>query len=473
MNFFDIVFKVLAFSIFATFVSIAIYSVFLFFYVKISKFPKVKTSKKGYLKLAAIFIIVSIPFVYEIYHGMHSMYALYNITNLFLFIFIVVASLRCISLIIFATLQRYKKKEILQIIPFVSIIIPVHNEENNIEKALNSVFKTDYRKKEVIVVDDGSTDKTLEILNRYSRKKPIRIISLKRSGKAKSLNAGIRKATGEIVICADADVIMSKSAISNLIKYFSDPKIGAVAAHVEIANKEGFVRRSGNLEYDLYFLTELAQSFLKMTTVTGAMTAFRKKALIEVGLFDPRMIAEDRDITYKLLKAGYQTIYCCDAKVYINVLNDMKDLVKQRYRWDRGIFRAMLKHMKAMSLNKFKYFLGLINKLFFGLNDALLYLYFEYFVSIWVIIFTLVSLDFMIFLEWFIFSTIIYAILIIYAELLKKKIETRNALIAFTYRLFFKTVTDFIRTLSQIEEVATILTTSKNHHRKESNFTYW
>jgi cellulose synthase/poly-beta-1,6-N-acetylglucosamine synthase-like glycosyltransferase len=357
---------------------------------------------------------------------------------------------------IFATLERYKKKEILKITPFVSIIIPVHNEENNIEKALESVFKTNYRKKEVIVVDDGSTDKTLEILNRYSRKKPIRIISLKRGGKAKSLNAGIRKATGEIVICTDADAIMGKSAISNLIKYFSDPKIGAVAAHVEIANKEGFIAKSGNLEYDLYFLTEVAQSFLKMTTITGAMTAFRKKALIEAKLFDPRMITEDRDITYKIIRAGYQIIYDNNAKIYTNVLNNMVNVVKQRYRWDRGIFRAVLKHLKAATLNKFECFLCLINKTFFGLNDALLYLYFEFFVGVWITIFTLLSLNFTTFLYWFVFSTLMYAILIIYAELLRKKIKLWKVLIAFTYRLFFKTVIDIIRMLSQSDELAQI-----------------
>jgi cellulose synthase/poly-beta-1,6-N-acetylglucosamine synthase-like glycosyltransferase len=459
MNFFDIASEVLVFSIFATFVSIVIYSLFFFFYVRIVKFSKAKTIKKGYLRLATIFIIISIPFVYEIYKGMHSIYALYEITNLFLFVFIGITTFKCITLMIFATLERHMRKGALQNTPLVSIIIPAHNEEKTIEKALNSIFKANYKKKEVIVIDDGSTDKTLEKLKKYSRKRPIKIISLKRSGKAKSLNVGIRKAKGEIVICMDADTIANKNTISNLVKFFNNPKIGAVTARIEITNKKGFITRSGSLEYDLYFLTELAQSFFKMTTITGAMTAFRKRALIEVGLFDHKIISQDRDITYKLLKAGYQTICCYDAKIYMNVLNNIVDVVKQRYRWDRGILQAMLKHMKARNLNELKYFLCLINKLFFGLNDALLYLYFEFFVSSWIAIFTLLSLNFTVFLHWFIFSTLMYAILIIYTELLRKRIKLWKVLMAFTYRLFFKTVIDILRILSQSDEVAQIIET--------------
>lgn len=454
MNLIDILLKIFAFSIFIIFISIAIYSVCLFFYIKIRKFRKVKTSKKSYLKLATIFIVVSIPFIYEIYNGIHSIGVLYSITNLFLFTFIGVATFKCISLIAFATLERCKEKKLLPTVPFVSIIIPTHNEEDNIEKALDSIFKTNYRKKEVIVVDDGSTDKTLEILKKYSRRKTIKIIPLKRSGKAKSLNVGIRRARGEIVICMDADTIMSKSAISDLVGYFSNPKIGAVAAHIEIANKKGFIAKCGILEYDLYFLTETAQSFLKKATITGAITAFRKKALIEAGLFDPKMVAEDRDITYKIIRTGYQTIYNSNVRIYTNVSNDMANVVKQRYRWDRGILQAIIKHSKASNSSKFEYFLCLVNKLFFGLNDALLYLYFEFFVGFWITVFSLLTLSFTIFLYWFIFSTLMYAVLIIYAELLRKKIKPWKVLTAFTYRLFFKTVIDIVRILSQFDELA-------------------
>lgn len=228
----------------------------------------------------------------------------------------------------------------------VSIIIPAYNKESTIAKVIESVLALDYPEKEVIVVNDGSTDKTLEICKNFEKKGKIKLISYsKNKGKAFALNTGVKASKYDIIVTVDADSFPKKKSLKKLVKYFVDPKVGAVAGTVKVLNKNKFLTLSQGLEYLHQGFQRVCQGFLDAIMVApGPLTAYRKEALIKAGYFDDDTLVEDFDMTIKLHKAGYKVVTEKKAEVLTLVPETFTSWWKQRVRWSRGGLQILKKH---------------------------------------------------------------------------------------------------------------------------------
>jgi poly-beta-1,6 N-acetyl-D-glucosamine synthase len=232
--------------------------------------------------------------------------------------------------------------------PPVSIIVPVFNEETVIDAALRSVLELRYPVFEVIVVDDGSTDRTLQramaMEGRYGSA-TLRVISKTNGGKASALNAGIAAARYDYVLCMDGDSRLDPGTVRAAMRHFADPRVGAVAGNVKVVNRDNVWTRLQALEYlEGLNMARRAQGFLRVVNIIpGPIGLFRRDALVRVGGYDTDTFAEDADLTLKLLTAGWHITYEERAIAYTEAPEQFVNLVKQRYRWTRGILQALRK----------------------------------------------------------------------------------------------------------------------------------
>ncbi|SDL49747.1 glycosyltransferase [Pedobacter antarcticus] len=288
---------------------------------------------------------------------------------------IILAMLRSIFIAIMAIRQRrLSKKEtgvLLQNpqLP-VSIIIPAFNEEVTVVNTINSLLRSDYPFAEFIFVDDGSTDKTFEIVQRhFGNHERIKLYSKPNGGKASALNYGILKASADFVICIDADTQLKTDAIKELMRYFYEEEIAAVAGSVKVGNKVNLITNWQSIEYiTAQNMDRRAFDLLNtITVVPGAIGAFRKKVIGEVGGFTTDTLAEDCDLTMRILRAGY-TVRNCDAAIaYTEAPETVTMLLKQRLRWSFGVMQSFWKNKDTLLNKKYGYF-GLV-----GMPNILIY----------------------------------------------------------------------------------------------------
>lgn len=238
-------------------------------------------------------------------------------------------------------------------LPTVSVLIPAWNEEVGIIKTVTSVIATQYPALEVIVINDGSTDKTdqlmLDFLERFDQQNTqsisVRYFSLENGGKANALNYALTQASGDIIITIDADSLMHPQSIHNMVPFFTDPKVAAVAGNVTIGNRVRPLGLMQQLEYLYGFFFKRADSvFNSVYIIGGAAAAYRKDLLVEAGGFDHSIITEDIEISTRLLRMGYKTRYAADAITYTEGPSDCRGLCNQRLRWKFGRFQTFWKH---------------------------------------------------------------------------------------------------------------------------------
>ena len=239
--------------------------------------------------------------------------------------------------------------------PFVSVLIPAWNEEVGIMKTIHSVLASDYSHFEVIVINDGSTDKTHALISdfltehKHSSASTIefKYLKLQNGGKAKALNAGIQRAGGEIIVTLDADSIMDPQMISNMVNQFQSDQVAAVAGNVIIGNRRKPIEFMQQLEYLYGFFFKRADSiFNSVYIIGGAAAAYRKHVLDTLGGFDDNIITEDIEMSTRILSMGYKTRYAADAVVYTEGPSDWKSLCNQRLRWKFGRLLTFIKHKK-------------------------------------------------------------------------------------------------------------------------------
>ncbi|MCB9062549.1 MAG: glycosyltransferase family 2 protein [Halobacteriovoraceae bacterium] len=239
--------------------------------------------------------------------------------------------------------------------PLVSLIIPCFNEENVIEKAIESGLKLNYPNLELVVVDDGSTDNTLEVAKKYEDDLRVRIIYKENGGKAMALNRGIYEANGDYVLCMDADSILDKDCLMKAIPYFqNDSKIAALAGNVVVGNDKSILTMFQKLEYVIGLnFYKRAQSFLGIVTIVpGPIGVFKKDVIYEIGGYRSNTFAEDCDLTLRILAKGYQIKYSNDVIAVTEVPEDMYSLMIQRYRWSRGITQAIKESIRLLNNKK-------------------------------------------------------------------------------------------------------------------------
>ena len=249
--------------------------------------------------------------------------------------------------------QDMFKDKISKNLPFLSVIIPAYNEEKTIEKTITAIKNSNYpnKKLEIIVVNDGSTDNTLNILKNI---KKIKIISKPNTGKADSMNQGIKQAKGEFIAIVDADSYIEKNAFLNMMDYFKDEKVGAVTGAILVRKQGKLIERLQAIEYTIIAWTRKLMEFIGSVFATpGPLSIYRKKVLKEIGGFDTKAWTEDIDITWNILKHGYKTKMCLSARTYTTVPNSLKKWWKQRNRWNAGGLQVVNKYKDTFLRKKY------------------------------------------------------------------------------------------------------------------------
>jgi cellulose synthase/poly-beta-1,6-N-acetylglucosamine synthase-like glycosyltransferase len=235
--------------------------------------------------------------------------------------------------------------------PLVSVVVPAFNEEKVICRTIESLLASDYPKLEIIVVDDGSADDTyLTAMEAFGDVPNVSVYTKPNGGKAEALNFGWRKAKGEIIIALDADTLFPPETVSALAHRFADEKIGAVAGNAKVGNRVNVVTKWQALEYvtSQNFDRRAFSSLNCITVVPGAVGAWRRSVIEEIGGFSSDTLAEDQDLTIEVRKLHYRIGYEEAAIGYTEAPDSLRNLAKQRYRWSFGTLQCMWKHKRAL-----------------------------------------------------------------------------------------------------------------------------
>ncbi len=231
--------------------------------------------------------------------------------------------------------------------PSVTVLIPAHNEESVIVQTVSSVLLSDLKDLHIIVVNDGSTDRTGELLEtNFSHEPRVRIIHQVNRGKAAALNAAMSLADTEIVVTIDADTEIEADAIGKLVRHFSDPTVGAVAGNVKVGNRSRWLTRWQALEYiTSQNMEKRAFDLLNcITVVPGALGAWRKKAIGAAGGITADTVAEDADLTIAIRRLGWRVSYDEEAIAWTEAPETAGQLIRQRFRWTFGTLQSFWKH---------------------------------------------------------------------------------------------------------------------------------
>lgn len=428
---------------------------------KASSEDKLKKIKKRIITSGLLSLVLILVVIFSLPYTVLSFDSLVEYATLVsLFIFLIVLLVRYFTLLVVAYfyVNKYTFTRQGGFYPFVSIIVPLYNEEKVVEQSINSLLTLDYSNYEIILVNDGSKDNTAAVAEklvgmqkgRYGEIK-VSLINKPNGGKARALNAGISYSKAEIVLCMDGDSQLSEDSIRMAVRHFVDPAIGAVAGNVKVLNRKKFFTDLQALEYiEGLNMPRAAQSFFKLVNIIpGPIGLFRKKAIEDAGYYSSDTFAEDADITLKILAQGWKIFYEPKAISYTEAPVKLNQLLKQRYRWTRGILQAIRKHKKLLvnpSIN-------------FGLTGILWLMFYEG--LIWPVMNIFSNLFFIFAALFYGFSSLIFfwwaglALLdmasALYCIAVEKE-EVRLIPYAIIYRMFFILTIDICKAMSTVEE---------------------
>ena len=231
-------------------------------------------------------------------------------------------------------------------LPTVSILMPAYNEEKIIGETLGKLMTIGYPKNklEIIVIDDGSKDDTYKIAKKFESEN-VRVSKKKNTGKASSLNYGLKHAKHEFVAVMDADTFLDKNALKQCMAYFDEDNVAAVTSHILVKRRKTLWEKLQHTEHMIVSLMRKAQEQVNVINVTpGPLSVYRKKFLIKVGGFDEKSLIEDVEIDWRLLRHGYKIRMAFDAMVYSIYPDTFKMWWRQRRRWVIGGLETFLKY---------------------------------------------------------------------------------------------------------------------------------
>lgn len=235
--------------------------------------------------------------------------------------------------------------------PMVSVLIPCFNEEKVIAASVARILESDWTRLEVIVLDDGSSDDTAgEVERNFGGDARVKLMRFPNGGKALALNRGLEQARGEIIVALDADTLFPPSTIGRLARWFADPRVGAVAGNALVGNRRNLITRWQALEYvTAQNLERRALAALgAVTVVPGAVGAWRRSVLEQLGGYPADTLAEDQDLTMAVQRAGWRVEFDPDARAYTEAPETVQGLLKQRFRWSFGTLQCLWKHREAL-----------------------------------------------------------------------------------------------------------------------------
>jgi cellulose synthase/poly-beta-1,6-N-acetylglucosamine synthase-like glycosyltransferase len=273
-----------------------------------------------------------------------------GIINRIIIAFLFVLALRQSFYLFFSVCEEIRRERLPDEFPLhpVSIIVPAYNEGVVIKDSIQKLLSMNYPAFEIIVVDDGSSDNTYDKALEVAATDPrVRVFRKTNSGKARTLNFGIGLARYEYVFCMDADSLVEVNAIRHGMRHFTDPNVVAVAGSVLVLNQKNAVTSFQTMEYltGLNFYKS-AQSYLGLVTIIpGPSGLFKREQILEIGGYEADTFAEDCDLTLRLVTQSGRVVYEPYMEVRTEVPEEIMPLIKQRYRWNRGILQAVRKHL--------------------------------------------------------------------------------------------------------------------------------
>lgn len=282
-------------------------------------------------------------------------------------LFMVIGFLR-IGFMFCLTLKERRKERALkagqtatpEVWPLVSIIVPAYNEEVDAVSSLENLLRQDYPNFDIVFVDDGSRDHTYErVCEAFKDNPKMRLLTKENGGKASALNHGIAHTTADYIVCIDADTKLRPDAVSIMMRHFfadREGKVGAVAGNVKVGNQCNLLTRWQAIEYTTsQNFDRLAYSAINaITVVPGAIGAFRKRAIEDAGGLTTDTLAEDCDLTIRILRAGYVIENENRAVALTEAPENLRQFVKQRTRWCFGIMQTFWKNRDAMFIRRYK-----------------------------------------------------------------------------------------------------------------------
>lgn len=241
--------------------------------------------------------------------------------------------------------------------PKVTITVPCWNEEKTVYKTVRSLLNLNYPKDRVqlFLVDDGSTDGTLDILNSFSKYPNVKIFHKENGGKYTALNLGLEKCGSDFFGCLDADSLADRESLVRLMSYFEkDPSIMAAVPSVVVHSPKNFIQSAQMAEYYMGVYFKKMLSFLGAIDVTpGPLTIFRKKVFEDLGPYRHGHNTEDMEIAFRMQKNHYKIEHCHDAYVYTNTPGTVKKLYRQRLRWIFGFFNNAIDYRNVLFKKKY------------------------------------------------------------------------------------------------------------------------
>ncbi|MFC0433764.1 bifunctional polysaccharide deacetylase/glycosyltransferase family 2 protein [Kutzneria buriramensis] len=268
----------------------------------------------------------------------------------FLLVASALAVLRTVLVLIATAVHVRRTRDRPQWVPAepVTVIVPAYNEKEGIEATVRSVLASDHPVW-VIVVDDGSTDGTAEVVERLNLPRVV-LIRQANGGKPAALNTGLAAARTELVVLVDGDTVLERGTVRTVVGHFADPRVGAVSGNAKVGNRAGLLGRWQHIEYVIGFnLDRRMYDVLEcMPTVPGAIGAFRREAVIRLGGIPTDTLAEDTDLTMAMERDGWRVVYEQQALAWTEAPSTLGQLWKQRYRWCYGTLQAVWKHRRAV-----------------------------------------------------------------------------------------------------------------------------
>ena len=266
-------------------------------------------------------------------------------------------------MLVLLELKESKEKKMPEVLPEISIAIPAYNEEVNIVATIKSVIALEYPKEKIslFVVDDGSKDRTYELAHKfmkivnskYNYKKAV-VLTQKNSGKFAAMNNVLSQVDSEFFITLDADSFPKKDCLNKLLSYFDSPKIAGVSSILKVYKPKTLLQRMQCFEYAVnHFYKKLISTLNAIHVLPGPMAMYRTKILKKVGGFREAHKTEDMEVVLRIQKNQYKVVQCNESFVFTKTPRKIKELYKQRHRWNYGSFRNVLDYSGLMFRNKY------------------------------------------------------------------------------------------------------------------------
>jgi poly-beta-1,6-N-acetyl-D-glucosamine synthase len=239
-------------------------------------------------------------------------------------------------------------------LPTATIVVPCFNEEESIFGTVESLLDLNYPKNKlkIMIIDDGSTDNSWNLIQRYKNHQQIELYKKENGGKHTALNFAISKSTSDIIGCLDADSFVDSDALKNIVAYFSDKEIMAVTPAIKIYKPDNILRKIQKVEYDWgIFLRKMLSCLDAIYVTPGPFSFFRKEVFEKIGPYKEAHNTEDMEMAMRMQKNGYKIKNCHTAFVHTIAPHKFSKLFIQRLRWTYGFFKNTIDY-RELFFNK-------------------------------------------------------------------------------------------------------------------------